>query len=161
MREKTDIKAVRKVAIDFLNIEPTQVDGIGESFLVNHPILVSRFVYLTEIEGMFDVLEDKGNYRIWRREMQELIENCDSEYRISDLIRRNYRLAFFSYMHEYLSDKAFALLLRESWTRAERITGDLNVSSEEMVKWFRNADKRYLMNDDEKNFLMGYRYFVG
>lgn len=153
MRKETDLGAVQQMAILFLNMKPEKPEGeLGKVFVI-HPILETNMIILQSTGEFFNIFEDSEKYEIWLGEMKEFFENCDSVDRIMCHIRKSYRLTFFKYINKYLSAKDFALLLKDVWIMAENISDDKNVSMKELVKWFKMADKRYLLDKKEKKLL--------
>lgn len=153
MRKETDLGAVQQMAILFLNMKPERLEGeLGKIFVI-HPILETNMIILQSTGEFFNIFEDSEKYEIWLGEMKEFFENCDSVDRIMCHIRKSYRLTFFKYINKYLSAKDFALLLKDVWIMAENISDDKNVSMKELVKWFKMADKRYLLDKEEKKLL--------
>ena len=81
--------------------------------------------------------------------MEEKIDSTDTLIRCSYIIRNSYYLTFLKYIKEYLSLQDFSLLLGKFWTEEENPNGDVNVSVSLAARWFRLADKKSLMYDDE------------
>lgn len=64
-------------------------------------------------------------------------------------MNKPYRLAFLKYIFPYLTKKTFSELFGEIWVESENPNDDINVSLRELVLWFRNADKKALMGEDD------------
>ena len=58
-------------------------------------------------------------------------------------------LTFLKYIKKDLSLSDFSELLGECWTEEENPNGDTNVSTSMVARWFRQADKKVLMKNDE------------
>lgn len=65
------------------------------------------------------------------------------------MLNKPYILTFISYIESMLSDEELGMILGTFWTAIENITGDSNVNGMEIVKWFKRADKKSLMNEEE------------
>lgn len=63
--------------------------------------------------------------------------------------QKPYILTFISYIESMLSNEELGMILGTFWTAIENITGDSNVNGMEIVKWFKRADKKSLMNEEE------------
>lgn len=153
MRKETDLDAIKEIAVSFLYIQPKKNGkGIGELF-IDHPILETSFTILGETKEVFNIFENQEKYKIWLNETKEYINSRDNVYEIFTRIRKSYRLIFFKYIQEYLSEEAFAETLKEIWVRVEVVYNDVNVSKQELVSWFKKANKEYLMDNEERKLL--------
>lgn len=180
--EETNIEAVKNVAIQFLYQEPELIPDFDDKHVM-HPYLEYRTAMLNEPDGImeypgvikmlqilgypctttqrepdeateeFDIFKDKEKYKKWQRQMVDKINRRKSWEGIFHKIRKPYRLAFFEAVNTFLSSKDFAEMLISCWTEIEFISDETNVSKEEMVSWFEQADKKYLMDEDEQETL--------
>lgn len=153
MRKETDLSAVRQMAINFLYVKPEKIDEELGQIFIHHPVLETSYTCLQRTQEPFNIFDNQDKYEMWLTERKEYFNSCNDAYEISLSIRKSYRLTFFKYVHQYLSAEPFAHILREAWIRAEMISSDINVSMRELVSWFKKADKRYLMNNEERKLL--------
>ena len=70
---------------------------------------------------------------------------------ISLLITNPYKLVFFKYISEYLNEKEYADALRIAYTSSEAPNIDINVSKSELIRFFKNANKKHLMDEKENH----------
>lgn len=146
MRKETDLEAVKETLIDFLYM-PIERTNLPAFIAVQHPIFESavaagpdgKIVDLMTQEGHSKVVKAKEKY-MWTLEtpIQCLMS-----------VRQSYYLTFLKYIKEDLSLSDFSEMLGECWTEEENPNGDVNVSTSMAARWFRQADKKALMNNDE------------
>lgn len=84
----------------------------------------------------------------WREQIKATIDESDLTG-ICLMLNKPYILTFISYIESMLSDEELGVILGTFWTAIENITGDSNVNGMEIVKWFKRADKKSLMNEEE------------
>lgn len=144
MRKETDLEAVKETLILFLNmpIEETKMSPI----VVQHPIFESGF---STVDGEILNLMEPQNFEKAVRKMEERIQTRGSVAQCLFIVRKSYYLTFLKYIKEDLSLADFSELLGECWIEEENPNGDVNVSTTLAAKWFRQADKKVLMNNDE------------
>ena len=144
MRKKTDLEAVKETLKLFLYmpIEETDLSPI----IIQHPIFDTGY---SSVDGkIVDITKPEGLQKATKK-MEEKIDSTDTLIRCSYIIRNSYYLTFLKYIKEYLSLQDFSLLLGKFWTEEENPNGDVNVSVALAARWFRLADKKSLMYDDE------------
>ena len=149
---KTNLEQVKKVAIQFLYLEPERVGEFGDLF-VTHPFISTAFLYLIEEKQMFNLFQDKERFDKWKLEMKENINRQKELFAIFMFITNPYKLTFFKYVNEYLSEEDFAKTLINCYTQMEVIVDETNVTQKELVKWFEKANKTYLMDKKERKIL--------
>ena len=142
----TQLDRVKETAITFLHIEPEPIEGF--EIFVSHPILESSVTYLSTGK-MFDIFEDTDSYEQWLKEMENIIRTRPTVDAVFMLIRKAYKLTFFKYVAEYLSDKDFGRLLRNAWTGVEFPSDNTNTSPKERILWFTKAKPEYLMDEED------------
>ncbi len=145
---KTDLAAVKETAILFLHLEPTPVGNFGNLF-VSHPYLNSSAAYLQETKEMFDIFEDTDKFKAWKKEVEAQINSSKDLHSIFFRINNPYKLAFFKYVNEYLSEEDFAEALIYCYTLTEFTSDNTNVSKSQMLNYFKKAKKEYLMDEKE------------
>lgn len=145
-RIESDLEAVKGVAKSFLylDVEETELGSLA----VMHPIFESGIVFLKEY-GVIDITENKENLNIARIQVEERINKQGNIFGVYILIRKSYRLTFLKYIKEYLSTGDFSSLLADAWVSSENPNQDVNVSVGMAAHWFRQADKKILMDADD------------
>lgn len=142
--KKTQMEKVKIVAKSLLHIEAT-VDK-KFPFIVQHPI----FEYTTlHIDGNFVDVSTKEGFDVAVKWYTKRIDEIESLYMFFTIIRKPYYLCFLKYAKQYLSNVDFSKMLAEAWTEAESPNDDLNVPIKTSAKWFKEADKKLLMNESE------------
>lgn len=146
--KKTDLNAVKDIAKAFLYME------IGETafspMVVQHPIFESGIQYSKETGEMLDITNNEDNLEKIRQEYKAQFDICNNATEVYILVRRSYHLTFLKFIKEYLSKEEFCDLLADAWVNSENPNQDANVSNALAAKWFKQADKSYLMNENEQ-----------
>lgn len=135
---ETNLKAIKGVAIDFLYIKPEPVPELP--FLVRHPYFQNNVTVLPKSQTLIDIIQDKEALKKVTEMMREHIENCSSVMKIFMLLLPQYRLTFFKFVNEYLSDEDFKDMLLYSWIMVEKPSNDVNVTQSEILSWFRQLN---------------------
>lgn len=144
----TDLDAVKKTAILFLNLEPTPIGEFGGLF-VSHPFLNTSATLLCSTKEMFDIFVEPDKFIKWKQEFAEQINRFKDVDTIFFRITTPYKLTFFKYVNEYLSPKDFATILIKCYTEMEITSDETNVSKAELLSWFKKANKKYMMDEEE------------
>lgn len=145
MKEKTDLEEVKKVAriLLHLNIHETQYSPI----VVDHPIFESGFV--NTINGISNILTDETAYNYATHDIEIKIFKCKDAYDVYSIFRTAYKLTFIKFAYQYLSVDDMSLLLSNAWVTEENPNQDSNVSVATATRWFKKANKRVLMTEDD------------
>lgn len=147
--KQTNLQEVRNMAILFLNSEPKP---LLLNVLVDHPYFDSIYLPCIDDHGkFFNVLEDEFQLVKYKTKMQELIMNSDLDH-ILALMLPKYHLAFLKYIKPYLSKKDFDNHLAYIWVASENPNQDKNVGIRTLISWFKQANKKYLMSEDELEY---------
>lgn len=141
--KKTNLNEIKKIAIGFLYIPiaKTQIP-----FLIQHPIFDTNTCY---IDGKIIDIFDNENLMKALSFYKNKIENSNSLWKIYLIIRKPYRLTFFKYIHNFLSEKDYAVLLADAWISSENPNYDSNCSIDLLTSWFKKANKEYLMETED------------
>lgn len=83
------------------------------------------------------------------KQVEEDIDKIDDAFGCVNILRQSYYLTFLKFAKESLSLSDFSMLLGKFWTEEENPNGDVNVPVSLSARWFKSADKRVLMYDDE------------
>lgn len=146
---ETDLDAIKEVAYSFLNMD-IEVNG-DIDFLVDHPIFetVIASVTIKNCMELVDITKDNNNLELARETVRKTIKRCDDAIGVVCIIRKSYRLTFLKYIKDDLSLNDFSNILNYVWISTENPNGDVNVSINELIKWFKYANKESLMNKDD------------
>lgn len=149
MKQKTNLDAVKETAIAFLNmdVEPTALAPM----FVMHPVFENGFVFFPGESTPGNILDDADALRKARQMVRDKIDNTMSATGVFMIIRKSYRLTFFKYIAEYLSDVDYSQLWADAWVMSENPNQDVNVSISAAVRYFKKANKQYMMDEDELN----------
>jgi len=151
MRKTTSLEAVKDMAINFLymDIEETKFSPL----VIMHPIFESAYIGVKGCEFSINILESESNLERATSFIEERINESKTVREVFFIIRKSYRYTFFKYIKDYLNEEDFAELLRESWVGSENPNQDVNVSVRESVRYFKKADKKHLMEKEEREYL--------
>ena len=149
MLKNTNLEQCKDLALAFLHmpIEETEFSPI----VVIHPIFESALC-VENIDGVFkavNILESKNAYRRVFNRYFKRIEAAKDITSLYVIIRNSYRLAFLKHIKDYLSLKDFSELLADAWVSSENPNQDANVSVRTLASWFRQADKKELMEEED------------
>lgn len=144
MTKETNIEKIKDVAILFLHLDIKETQF---PWLIQHPFWNTPFL---PYEGqMVNILEEPQIYQKIIKNKEEKIQTLKDVSSILLCIDKPYRLTFLKFIREYMSIKDFSHFLGEIWISSEDPNQDVNVSTAMASRWFKKADKRYLMNDKE------------
>ena len=150
MLKESNLPEIKKTAKAFLHM-PIELTDVNPLLMVNHPVFETavcgdRFngEYLT-----VNLLSDKeGKERVIRR-YEERIDTAENPYGVYSIICKAYRLTFIKYIKQHLSKSDFSDLLADAWVSSENPNQDANVKIPMLISWFKQADKKALMTDEE------------
>lgn len=149
MKNKSDIESIKSVAISFLyqDVEETEFSPI----VVSHPVFESAFVGVKRNGQMqiVNILDNNDDLLFALKQYKQNIIRQNDINSIYMIIRKSYRLTFLKFIKEYLSVKDMSKLLAHAWISSENPNQDVNVPVTLVAKWFKQADKKVLMNKDE------------
>lgn len=145
----TDMTAVKTMAHLFLQLDISETPF--SPLIVKHPFIESAQLTTKKDERLeiVNLLEDENALMEVRERYARRIDEAKTPMEIFVLICKPYRLTFLKYIAEFLSDADFADFLAEGWVSSENPNGDVNVSLRTFVKWFRRADKKLLMSEED------------
>ena len=153
MKKQTDLNGVKQVAsaLLFTDIEKTKYSPM----VVQHPFTNTGIAAISA-DGSFqllNLLEKPEDLNIWRQSVRQQIESAETSYQIYSLINSPYALAFLRFSEPYLSKEDFSSILADAWMMSEYANRDANVSKEQLVSMFKQADRTKLMNEVERTQL--------
>ncbi len=151
MREETDLKGVKSVALNFLYLEP-QLTELSP-LVIKHPFTNCGVVCLPSDNELgftqANIIDDETALKEWRKSLKTAIEKADNLWQLCSPITNSYRFAFLKYVMPYLSRKDFSQYLADAWTLTEAPNNDPNFTTRQMVELFQKADKQIIMDEDE------------
>jgi len=152
-KQHTDLESVKKVCLTFLHM-PLRETEFGKAIAV-HPIFDSFYQMDESGDGeqrIFDMSEDHDACARLILRCEKKINSAKCCDDIINIIRPPYRLVALKYMKRYMSLGDFSKAFGDVWVESENPNGDINVPPNESAKYFKQADKRKLMNDAEYEY---------
>lgn len=144
---ENSLEKVKELAKMFLRmpIHESELSPI----VVIHPIWQSGIIN-TKKYGLLNILENPDKMEDAYSEYEDYIDAYDNvSTLISLLITNPYKLVFFKYISKYLNEKEYADALRIAYTSSEAPNIDINVSKSELIRFFKNANKKHSMDEKE------------
>ena len=80
------------------------------------------------------------------------MEKAINEWDVSKLFAMTnepYRLTMLKYTKEYMDIETFSNCLEYAWVSSENPNGDVNCHLPEIIRWFKTANKKYLMDEED------------
>lgn len=148
--KQTDLKGIQEIALMFLH------QPIHNELFAQHPF--TQVSIVGDSKGNMLNLTKREDYDKWVRIMKDVICRSNDFSRIYYLITKPYKLVFMKYCKQYLSEELFAQYLGEAYTDEEFPSKDINVTRVELLRWFKSADKQYLMSKEDYEFYCNLRY---
>lgn len=148
MLKQTNLKEVKEVAKAMLMFD---FDRNAPFFpmITSHPIFESGVQFSRKTNELLDITNSEENLELIRQEYIEAIDSIKKLFEVYLIIRRSYRLTFLKFIKPYLSNEDFSELLADAWVNSENPNQDVNVSLYMASRWFKQADKSILMNEEE------------
>ena len=141
MLEKTDIKKCRDVAkmLLYSGIKIISIDK--NNTIILHPIFSNAYWIDEENMVMKNILEDKVAYNKAQKKYEDIIDRITKYETFTLYITNPYRLLFLKLTKDYICLEDFSKALIESWVEGERTSNNKDVSKEELVNYFKKAEK--------------------
>lgn len=151
MSDLEKIKEQSKFLFDLVSIETASKVCGFDGLIISHPYSNSGLTAIYENGNMemVNIVEDKKAAKRFRQFIFDKIDQAESISRIYILLNTPYKMLWFNLINEYLDEKDYAWWLKEVWITSENPNGDVNVPLSEVKKWFKKANKKYLMSKDE------------
>lgn len=144
-RTETNMKKVKEMALCLLHLPIPK--GEFYPIVVSHPFFSSTII---PKEGFaFLNLEDEKDLAEATDMWKKIIEKAKSYHEICMYMNKPYRLTFLKFCENYLSEEDFTVSLAENWVLSENPNQDKNVSRKKFISWFRKADKKLLMEEED------------
>lgn len=131
---KTDLQSIKDKAIVLLYIEPEPIPELP--IFLTHSYFESRAIVLPNSNKFVDIIDDSEALQIVRDDLQAKINSVDSAEKVFMFLRQQYRLTLFKYTNQYMSPEDFKEVLLFSWIMIEYPLSDVNVTKNEMLRWF-------------------------
>lgn len=107
MLANTDLTKIKKVALNFLMLEPEPTDMPP---IIKHPFTNYSCVHLDMADAhyeLIDIMKDRNALERWRKHYADMIDNAKSARHIYMMLTKSYRFAFLKYAMPYFSQKIF------------------------------------------------------
>lgn len=150
MKEQTDLRAVKALAHAMLelDIEQTKLSPL----VVKHPFTDNGISGVRKPDGSIviaDLLNKPDELDLWRKQVGAVIDEADSAFQIYMMVTKSYALGFLKFARNSLSEKDFANILADAWTRTEAPNSDPNLSKQDLLSMFKTTDPALLMNEED------------
>ena len=150
MPQTTDINKLKIIALTLLDesIELTEFSPA----IVHHPFTTSGIVSFKEDGKLIlcDIIADKAAQERWRDEMRRHITDAKDVNTLLYLLQPQYGVLFLKLAEPFVSASDLGEALAMAWTSQENPNSDTNVQKDEIVSLFEKANKRTLMDSDER-----------
>lgn len=150
--KKTNLEKVKKIAKQLVDL-PIECDN--EFGIIQHPFISNRFVpKILELEDVGKVIPyydvyNKEDLNKVRSILKKVIDTTKDYQHFVIIVNKPYLLTFFKYTKDFLSNEDYSKFLSTAWTYTEYPNNDANVSTRELLSYFKKADKSILMSKDE------------
>ena len=149
MRKHTDLAKVKQTALALLSTEINETPY--SPMIVKHPFTDTGVSAIPDGKSgveMIDLTEDDAQLR-WRQSMARQIDKADNAYAIYMMVTKPYALTFLKFAMPHLSREDMSQILASAWTRSEAPHQDVNVTVNQLLRMFKQADPTCLMEQDE------------
>lgn len=119
-----------------------------KTIIISHPFLSSIIWYDGKnFNNIFETGVEK-----WFKHFDKIVDNCESLDRLYMLYNSAWKLTFMKFCSSYMSKKDFSEYMADSWVIEDNPNMDCNLSLNEAIKYFKAADKKYLMTDSDYKY---------
>jgi len=149
MRKQTNLAEVKLTALALLSTEINETPY--SPMIVKHPFTDTGVSAIPDGKSgveMIDLTEDDAQLR-WRQSMARQIDKADNAYAIYMMVTKPYALTFLKFAMPHLSREDMSQILASAWTRSEAPHQDVNVTVNQLLRMFKQADPTCLMEQDE------------
>lgn len=149
---KTNIDEIRDTTMLLFDAVPiTEVGGALEGLGVcQHPFTTSTTILKPHKDTILD-LTNPLDKAVYRKQVFDVIKKSDLAHCYL-MIQTAWKMTWFKFCSPYMSAKDFARYLKQSWQQEENPNQDTNVSCTEAIKYFKQANKKYLMEPEDKAY---------
>ena len=149
MRKQTNLDEVKRTAITLLHTDIYETPY--SPMIVKHPFTDTGVSAIPDGKSgveMIDLTEDDAQLK-WRQSMARQIDKADNAYAIYMMVTKPYALTFLKFAMPHLSREDMSQILASAWTRSEAPHQDVNVTVNQLLRMFKQADPTCLMEQDE------------
>ena len=149
--KETNLAAVKSEARAFLYLDIKVEEKFG--VFVQHPYF-GQIVDAVQVDGkieMVDLREPEGLKKV-RERVLKTIDAVEKYAQFFVFVRTPFLPAFFKFTNQYLSLRDYSEALADVWTLVEFPNVDVNVSTNEFIRYFNKAQKDWLMDEEEYKF---------
>jgi len=140
----TNLIKIREQTMQLFDLIPLLPrKGAEHTGAVCHPFASSLFCFDQTNEKWLD-LSMPRNYAYYRQHIQTQIKSLSLPY-IYDLVHEAYKLTWFHLCQAYMDSEDFAYYLKYSWLDEEDPNQDPRVCLQEVIGYFKQAEKKHLM----------------
>lgn len=150
--KKTNLEGVKKIAKLFVDLP---IECNNKFDIIQHPFISNRYVpKILEPEDVgkvipfYDVYDEEDLKKV-RSMLKKTIDTTKDYQHFSIIVNKPYLLTFFKYTKDFLSNEDYSEFLSTVWTYTEYPNNDTNVTTRELVSYFKKSDKNILMSKDE------------
>ena len=145
--QQTNIEELKNIAKILFMAVPIKNSQYG---FCQHPFTNQVFgVRLNKDKPELIDYSTKDGYEIFKKQIFEMIDLAKKPFDIIVLLNKAYYMTFLKFAEPYLSKKDFSEQLKECWVQQEYPNRDNNVNHRTLIKWFRNANAKALMEKEE------------
>lgn len=141
--ETEQLEKIREIALLYLHLP---IEKTRSELVVSHPFTASNIVASEDMK--FLDLYVPSERKMWEEQMEKLIKKSSLE-QIYMLLDKRYFFSFIYHTKEYLDARMMAKALASRWQQLEYISNNVVVNTQELLRWFRFADKKELMDEEE------------
>lgn len=94
-------------------------------------------------------LTKKDGFNKWTESLFKYIDEAENVWKIYFIVNAPYKLVMIKYWKDDLCLEDFTKLFKDAWILSENPNDDINVPVDMLIRWFKKADKRILMNNEE------------
>lgn len=146
MKYHTDldnIKETTKLICKSVPIKP-----LFGGIIASHPFTNTCNLYNSETGEWLDLTKEDG-FNKWTEHLFKYIDEAESVWKIYFMVNAPYKLTMIKYWKDDLCLEDFTKLFKDAWILSENPNNDVNVPINMLIRWFKKADKKILMNNEE------------
>lgn len=147
MRKETSIQNIKDTTKALIYTVPIKCDN--DFGIVQHPFTNSMIGCLGK---EFIDLSVEENKERWLKEKCSLIDKTDIDRIFYVLLGSAWLLTWLKYTKEDLTKEKFTEYLAHAWITEDNPNMDANVSIPELIKWFKECDKKLLMDEEDYEY---------
>lgn len=145
-KKETDLDEIKKTCLLLYDCVPIKNNKWG---MCNHPFIDSLF-YTNGGGEIVQVDEDnKEGLEALRNQFNATLNRSKSLMQIYIMVRTPYKLTWLKFCKDFMSKKDFSEFLSYCWVEQENPNQDKNVSKRECISYFKKADKKVLMSEED------------